>query len=284
METVPHDRPTDQTPPPAPRFRWDRCSFWVPACLAYGGLVGWVAVLVERFRAPAFLFPIFVGLLLGASLAGMSRVSQVGNRVTVLLGTVLAASAAGFGQHYVSYRVARREAAEDARTYQRAAWLFHDKVLGDMPLPPDDFLEYLRWDAARGSKVFGIEVRGAVVWLIWAMHGLLVLVAALAVVVPSLKKPYCDRCRSWFATTRRGPVALETARRLAGEIGAELPDEMASARYRLSACSGGCGPTRLELRLETPDGEWSSKQVWLDHERRNHVVRALDEGQSPLRA
>lgn len=280
---MPHDRPIDQAPPPAPRFRWDRLAFWVPACLAYGGLVGWVATLVERYRAPAFLFPVFVGLLLGASVAGMSRVGQVGNCLTVLLGTALAALAAVFGQHYVSYRIARREAADDARTFHRAAWLFQDEVLGEMPVPPDGFLEYLRWDAARGSTIFGAEVRGTVVWVIWTIHGLLVLAAALAIVVPSLKRPYCDRCRSWFTTTRRGPVALETARRLAGEIGAELPDEVASARYRFSACSGGCGPTRFELHLEKPDGEWASKQVWLDHERRNHVVRALDEGQSRLR-
>jgi len=280
---VPHDRPTEPTPPPAPRFRWGRCAFWVLACLAYGGLVGWVAVLVERYRAPAILFPILVGVVLGASLAGMSRVSQVGNRFTVLLGTVLAASAAVFGQHYVSYRLARHEAAEDARAYRRAAGLFQDAVLGEMPVPPDGFLEYLRWEAARGSRVFGRQMRGPVVWTLWAVHGLLVLGATLAVVVPSLNKPYCDRCRSWFATTRRGPVAPETVRKLADEIEAELPDEIASAGYRLSACRGGCGPTRFELRWEKPGGEWSSKRVWLDHERRNQVVRALDEGQPPFR-
>jgi len=278
METVQHPSPTDRTPPAAPRFRWDRCAFWVPACLVYGGLVGWVAVFVERFRAPALLFPILVGVVLGASLAGMGRLGQVGNRFTVLLGTVLAASAAVFGQHYVSYRLARREAVEDARTYQRAAWLFQDKVLGDMPVPPDDFLEYLRWDAARGRRVFGLEVRGAVVWMIWTAHGLLVLGAALAVVVPALKKPYCDRCRSWFVTTRCGPVDPETARKLAAAIEAELPDEIASAGYRLSACNGGCGPTRFELRLQKPGGESSSAKAWLDVEQRNQVVRALDEG------
>ncbi len=278
METVQHPSPTDRTPPAAPRFRWDRCAFWVPACLVYGGLVGWVAVFVERFRAPALLFPILVGVVLGASLAGMGRLGQVGNRFTVLLGTVLAASAAVFGQHYVSYRLARREAVEDARTYQRAAWLFQDKVLGDMPVPPDDFLEYLRWDAARGGRVFGLEVRGAVVWMIWTAHGLLVLGAALAVVVPALKKPYCDRCRSWFVTTRCGPVDPETARKLAAAIEAELPDEIASAGYRLSACNGGCGPTRFELRLQKPGGESSSAKAWLDVEQRNQVVRALDEG------
>ena len=281
---MPHDRPSDPTPPPAARFRWGLCALWAPACLAYGGLVGWVAVLVERSRAPAVLFPILLGVVLGMSVAGMGRVIQVGNRFTVLLGTVLAASAALFGQHYVSYRLARREAAEDARTFRRAAGLFQDAVLGEMPVPPDGFLEYLRWEAARGLRVFGRQVRGAGVWTLWTAHGLLVLAAALAVVVPSLNKPYCDRCRSWFATIRRGPVAPETARRLAAEIGAELPDEIASARYRLSACRGGCGPTRFELHVEQRGGEWSSKRVWLDHQRRNRVVRALDEGQSPLRA
>jgi len=278
METVQHDRPTDQTPPAAPRFHWDRCSFWVPACLVYGGLVGWVAVLVEPFWAPVLLFSLLVGVVLGASLVGMSRVCQVGNRFTVLLGTVLAALAAVFGQHYVSYRLARREAVEDAQTYRLARSAFQDKVLGEMPVPPADFLEFLCWRAARGFALFGFKARGAVVWMIWTMDGSLVLGAALAVVVPALKKPYCDRCRSWFVTTRRGPVDAETARKLAAAIETELPDEIASAGYRLSACNGGCGPTRFELRLEKPGGESSSAKAWLDVERRNQVVRALDEG------
>ena len=280
METERHDTPTNQSPPTAARFRWDRCSFWVPACLVYGGLVGWVAVLVERFRAPLLLFSLLVGVVLGASLVGMSRVGQVGNRLTVLLGTVLAALAAVSGQHYVSYRLACREAVEDAQTYRRAAWLFQDKVLGEMPVPPDDFLEFLRWRAARGLRVFGLQAQGAVVWMIWTTDGLLVLGAALAVVVPSLEKPYCDRCRRWFVTTRRGPVDPETARKLAAVTQTELPEEIASAGYRLSACNGGCGPTRFELRLEKRGGEWSSAKAWLDVERRNQVVQALDEGTS----
>ena len=278
METERHDTPTHQSPPAAARLRWDRCWLWVPACLVYGGLVGWVAVLVEPFWAPVLLFSLLVGVVLGASLVGISRVGQVGNRLTVLLGTVLAALAAVFGQHYVSYRLTCREAAEDAQTYRRAAYLFQDKVLGEMPVPPDDFLEFLRWRAARGLRVFGLQAQGAVVWMIWTMDGVLVLGAALAVVVPALNKPYCDRCRSWFVTTRFGPVDPETARKLAAVTQTELPDEIASARYRLSACNGGCGPTRFELRVEKPGGEWSSAKAWLDVERRNQVVRALDEG------
>jgi hypothetical protein len=210
----------------------------------------------------------------------MSRVCQVGNRPTVLLGTVLAALAAVVSQHYVGYCLAYREALKDAQTYRLARLAFQDEVLGEMPVPPGGFLEFLRWRAARGFQLLGRNVRGPLVWLVWTADAVLVLAAALALVVPALKRPYCDRCRSWFGTTRRGRIDPATARTLAALVEAELPDEIASARYRILACQAGCGPTGMELRCARADGARSSARVWLDAERRSHVVRALDQGTS----
>ena len=253
---------------------------WGPACLVYGGLIGWVAVFVERFRAPLGLLPLLVGALLGASLVGMSRVCQVGNRFTIVLGVVLASLAAVSSQHYVGYREACRQAQDDARSYRLARLAFNDAVLGEMPVPPAGFLDFLRWRAARGFRVLGYHAQGTAVWLIWAADALLLVAAAVAVVLPALRRPYCDRCRSWFATTRRGPIDPVTAQNVATLIETELPDEVASAQYRVFACRGGCGPIGFDLRWQGPGGASSSKTVWLDLERRNHVVRALDEGLS----
>jgi hypothetical protein len=277
METERHDSPADVSPPTPARFRWRRFLVWIPACLAYGGLIGWVSVSIERYRAPLLLFPLLMGLVLGATLVGMSRVCQVGNRFTVLLGVVLAALAAVIGQHYVGYRDARRQAQEDAQSYRLARLAFGDVVLGETPVPPAGFLDFLRWRAARGFHVVGYQARGAVVWVIWVADALLAVAAAVTVVLPALNKPYCDRCRSWFRTIRRGPLDPATAGKLAGLVDEDLPDEVASTRYRIFACNGGCGPTGLELRWVGPGGESCSTRAWLGAERRNGVVRALDE-------
>jgi hypothetical protein len=195
------------------------------------------------------------------------------------LGVVLAAVAAVSSQHYVSYRDARRQADQEARSYRLARLAFGDAVLGQSPVPPAGLLDFLRWRAARGVDVLGYRAKGAAVWLIWTADALLLLAAAVAFAFPGLRRPYCDRCRSWFATTRRGPLDSVTAHNAAALIETELPDEVRSARYRLSACRGGCGPVGFELRWEGPGGA-ASKKVWLDHQRRSHVVRALDEGLS----
>jgi len=237
-----------------------------------------MAVLVEKFRAPVLLFSLLVGVVLGATLVGMARLCQVGNRPTILLGTVLAAATAVVGQHYISYCSACREARHDARMYRLAKSAFEEHVLGEMPVPPDSLFEFLRWRAGRGFDFLGYNARGTIAWTIWALDGLLVLGAALLLVVPASRRPYCDRCRSWFSTTRRGSIDAATARHLAALVRAELPGEPASAGYRLVTCNGGCGPTGFELRWLKPGGESSAAYVWLDVEQRNRIVQALDEG------
>ncbi|NQT17892.1 MAG: hypothetical protein HQ582_34390 [Planctomycetes bacterium] len=208
----------------------------------------------------------------------MVRLSGVGHRWTILSGTVLAVSVAVVGQHFVNFRIARREVRDEAQTYRLAKSAFGDMVLGEMPVPPAGFVEYLRWRAARGFDFLGYNARGAVAWLIWAADGLLVLAGTLALVAPATGKPYCNRCKSWFSTVRRGPIDPSSARQLAAFVGAESAEgeENASAGYRLFTCRGGCGPTRFELRYERSGGGPSLATAWLDAQQRNELVATLD--------
>ncbi len=91
-----------------------------------------------------------------------------------------------------------------------------------------------------------------------------------------IKPPNCNRCGTWFSTTRRGPIDANPARQLAALVGVEPPgeEEDASAAYRLFACNGGCGPTGFELRFEGSGG--GPAKAWLDAEGRNQVVATLD--------
>jgi hypothetical protein len=249
---------------------------WIALCLVDGLAVAWVASTIERYRAPVFLFSLLVGLAVGVTLAGLLRLAQVGHRPTLLLGAALAALTAVTGQHYIGYRVAHADARDDARAYQMARMALGDQVLGQMPVPPEGFVAFLRWRVARGYKLFGRHVRGAAVWSIWAVDALLVLAGALVVVIAAWRRPYCNRCHSWLAVTRRGEIDGRLARRVGAALDAEPPGDIASARYWLATCRGGCGPTAFELSWKKPGGGASSVKAWLDAERRNRVLRALD--------
>ncbi len=263
--------------PPAAKFDPRRLALWLPWCFVHGGVVAWVAVQVERFAAPVLLFSLLVGAVLGATLVGMMRLAHVGHRWTLLSGTVLAVSVAVVGQHYLNFQSARREVREEVDRYRLAKSAFGDIVLGEMPVPPAGFVDYMHWRTARGFGFLGHNARGTLAWAIWACDALLVLAATVALVTPALRKPYCNRCYSWFSTTRRGPIDAGSARQLVDLAGVEPLDikEDASAGYRLLACSGGCGPTGFELRYEKSGGR-SPLVAWLDADERNQVVATLD--------
>jgi hypothetical protein len=109
------------------------------------------------------------------------------------------------------------------------------------------------------------------------MDGLLVLLAALAMVVPATWQPYCDRCRSWYRITRSGRIDVATARRLAEAAGLDTSEHPVSARYRLLNCNGGCGPTEFELSWDESPGGTSVGRAWIDTESGNWIAQVLNE-------
>lgn len=265
--------------PPAARFRVWALPIWLPACVLVGAAVAWLAAWAGQHRAPLVLFPLLVGGVLGATLVGLMRLVQVGHRPTVLLGTLLAAAVAVAGQHYAAYGQARASLEKDVATFRLAKKAFGNQVLGHMPAAPEGIGDYLREEAARGRPLWGDRVaRGAAAWATWAADGLLLAAAALAVVVPAGRQPYCDRCHSWFRTTRRGKLDAQAAAGVAAAAGIDADAGLVSARYRLVTCSAGCNVVGFVLSWQQNDGQWTSATRWLDAEGRIEVVRRLDAG------
>ena len=118
--------------------------------------------------------------------------------------------------------------------------------------------------------------QGWLAWLSWAIDALLEIVGAVAVTIPAMRVPYCNRCGTWYRTIRGGKIDVPTALRLAELLGVDEIGRFRSPRHRLSACQGGCGPTRCELSWEEPDGTVDLVQVWLDAAGRNQVAAILD--------
>lgn len=288
METGPNQNGQAEPPTGAARFRWLVFVPWIAGSLVQGIVVAWLAVVAGSYFNPLLLFSLVVGVVLGAIAVAAMRVAQVGNRPTVLLGTALAAGVTVAGQHYFTYekawsdyRVAARSAESKAQILQKAPTEFAQQVMDRMPVAPGTFGRYMLEQAEEGRPIGAWRARGWLAWATWGLDGLLVAAAALALVAASVRLPYCDRCRSWYRTTRAGELDVGAASEVAGLAGIRLPRRIRSARFRLQACTGGCGPTAFELLWERTRGGRSSRRVWLDVDRRNRVSRVLDEQMGP---
>jgi len=263
-------------PPPAPAaFRLWRFLAAAPVCLAHGGLLAWAAVWAQRYWAPLLVFPLVAGLIAGATLVSLARLTQTANRTTLLAGAALSMLTVTVGQHYLCYRAYRADLQEQALTFLIAQQRSPDLLRGEGPMVPESFLQYLQWQAACGRNIGPYLARGPMAWATWALDGVLLAAAGVAVVLHASRQPFCNRCASWYRTTRSGMLGVEALERLAA-VGVAIPPGAARARFCLRTCRGGCGPTCLELSARTAGRAGFTARIWLDTAGRNRVLEALD--------
>jgi hypothetical protein len=209
-------------------------------------------------------------------LAGLMRLVQVAGSRTVVLGAVVASAAAVVGQHYFSFQEQRETAARQAAQFRLTAQAYPDLVRGTPPEPASGVFEYLRWQALRGRPIIGDTVaRGAWAWASWACDGCLTLVAAMFVIVPASRKSYCNQCRSWYSTVRRGRITAAKALEMAAAIAVEAPEEAREATYRFVHCQGGCGAAGFELCWELTSGGRKIERVWISSADRLRLEKLL---------
>jgi hypothetical protein len=274
MNTGPNHHRSESGPVGAARLSWPRLAVAGVACPAIGLVTAWLALFAQSFFAPLVVFPLLVGVLLGGLVFALMRFSQMGHRPTVWLGTLLAIGGAVAGQHYFAYLEVYGWPADKVDGQgPRAAELAE---LLDRSIP--SFAEFLDGQARRGRRLWGAYVaKGWVAWLTWIGDGVLVMAAALAVVIPASRLPYCDRCKSWFIVGRSGRVDGAAGGRLAEVAETTLPEAVVSVRFRVLHCAGGCGPTALELAWETSGGDPGWRHAWLDKEGRDRLTQVIDE-------
>ncbi len=255
------------------RFAWSGLALGLTAAIVLGGSTAFAATVAQSYFCPWLIFPLVVGIALGALLVGAVRVSQIGHRGTIFAAAILAAVLASAGQHYFAYLAVYGGGRWDMRLRQPVEEKAAELLRGPQP----SFAEFLRQEADRGRPmVFGYVARGRLAWLSWAIDGAVVIAAALMMVWPAARQPYCCRCRTWYRTVRAGRVDAARAAAVAQAAGIAMDAPPRSARFRLQNCLGGCGPTRLVLSSETADGEQSLSRIWLDAADRDRITHALE--------
>jgi hypothetical protein len=253
------------------------------------GLIwGWAADAAQFYVSPFLLFPLLVGVFTGLTIVGLARFAQAGHRPTIWLAVVLAAGTAACGQHYLHYWTLYSQAlpewsiapgADDGaralgEAIAREATAGNDAIRKQLA---PSFGRYMLAQAQRGRPLpGGFLAVGWVAWLTWSIDLILTAAAAIAVTVPAVRIPYCNRCRTWYRTIRNGRIDVDTARRLAEICHADGTPQFHSPRYRLSCCQGGCSATRCELSWEEPNGPVNLVCVWLDSQQRNQAAAVLN--------
>lgn len=238
-----------------------------------GVLWAWWGEVAQTFFAPFLLFPLLIGAGVGVTMVGVARVTQSGNHATIVAGVVLAACLAAVGQHYVLY-LDLYYWHRPAVTGEAGQAVLQAAVRDLIP----SFGQYLQSQVDRGRPLLpDYRIEGWAVWFSWVIDGILTMAAAVAVTLPAMRTPYCDRCRSWYRVTRNGKIDLPTAERLAEMAGVVLPERTRSRRYRFSDCRSGCSPTCCELSWEDMAGRVSLVQFWLDAAGRAQMATVLNQ-------
>ncbi len=257
----------------ARRLRPARCGAWFACAIGSGVVVAWLAVQVGRVFAPMVLFPILVGCLLAALLILWLRMFDVAHRTTIISGSLVAALALAGAQHWFSYVEAQRHTRAHEGTLASAVAAFPDLASRLETGRDASFGEFVGRSAARGTTLAGRHWGAGAVYSLWIVDAMVPLVVVTLLVSRALPQPYCDRCGTWYRTTRRGRIEPAIAADFAIAAGIR-PALAQQARYRLANCASGCGPTRLEVSWLTKGS--CTARVWLDAAGRQRIMAILD--------
>ncbi len=260
------------------KFSLRRLAVWLPGVIVLGALVAWGGVNAQFYFAPLIIFPLLVGVVLGGLLIGLIRTGQIGHRPTIIIGTILGVLVAAVGEHYCCYISACNTELKQSPLIEKARQAFPEDVAQRVQTPPAGFLEYMRRQAQRGRPLLlDYSARGWIAWLSWIIDGFLILAGTLAVVIPAMFLPFCGRCQTWYRAIRSVHITAGASKQIGRIAGVEAVEHLKSGRCRLICCHSGCGPTGCELYWEDTAGDTYFARVWLDADRRNQVMQALDQ-------
>jgi len=217
---------------------------WFAAAAAIAVGLGLASALAQQYFAPLGLYPVLVGLVLGAGLVAALRLTQFGSRRCAMVGAAVATAVLIIAQFYGSYRL--YVAAVEAKAPAGVGRLPLDRLQ-----PPDSLWAYLRQQAQYGRPLFaGITARDGWAWATWVGDWALAAAAAMVAVRQGFRRPWCARCHKWYRAVGEGQLSRETT----GQIGklAEVALPKTGGRYRVWSCPTAGHGTAIEIAWTQP--------------------------------
>ena len=200
------------------RFVASQALRWLLAAPLLGAVVARLAVWVQNFRSPLLLFPLLVGCGLGLLLLGLMRLGQVGHRATLWRG---ASGRGGGGGRSALFQFPRFQSGLTAQRRPPAgpSALQSSRPREMMPDVSTDFVDSCSVRRPWGGRDRGLCAarRGRLGEL--GLRRAACAPATSAIIFLACRTPYCSVCRSWYRTTRAGPLAADKARRVPPQRG-----------------------------------------------------------------
>jgi len=251
------------------RFRPLRFGVWLVAALVAAACLAWFSTKVSARFAPILLLPIGLGILLGLLLSWGMRIFEVAHPSSLLAGSLFAAAMLVVGQHYVPYHQWRSHAPSGAESL--AAQVFPE-MQTRLHRQDATFSQFLREEADRGMEVGEFQLGSRGMWLLWGISAALTLGSTATIVFLAVRRPYCDRCGSWYRVSRCGNIPIAKAAELATRLG--WSDHKSAAAYRFWTCRGCCGSSGCELSWK--HSGLRPQFAWVDRAGMAAITQSLD--------
>ena len=177
----------------------------------YQKLIGWIPLIILDALC---IIGLAIGLAFIAAIVvklGRCRSSVIGAIVGTLIGVIGLAGAYEMGRRdFQSQLISELSASNIAEMKEMANEIKHVPFSAYI-----DFRVESGWSigSARHSKLGGIPIDGAFVYVIWTLEGLIAIGAGAFGGFGSAKKPFCEACTQWATT----PKTLWTARKTSQE-------------------------------------------------------------------
>jgi hypothetical protein len=239
--------------------------------LAIAGLaVGLIASVIEQWFNLIILFPIGMGLLVGAAGAGLVKLGKARSPAVILLATVLAAAITMFGLHYGGY-LRWLNAVEEAAAMPG---LFQHAMLN-----PRGFVRHVDDEATAGVTIGrpgqkGMNIGYIGTYILWTVEVGIAGWMIFILMHTAAQAPLCEHCQTWkkertLAHLPAGPPDLVMGPLVDGHLLALLGQASAPGADRLvlnAAICPVCGPestvdTALVEVTENAKGNTQTKEL-----------------------
>jgi len=248
--------------------------------LLAGAALGYAVHWVRQFFYLILLFPILIGVAMGAIGSIIARKAMIRSPLIGGIAGFIGGVAAMWMMHYFGfqdYKALVDRADPDARQVARLPAAEREQAIAQSPNPAEareildalavqTFPQYMDYKAQQGVSIKsshnfssndkGLNLGYVGSYIYWGIEVLIVAGITFAMVRAQTREPFCTNCNRWKAWRRLGQFAGPPQRALEGVVNGDVNAIAAaqpgalSGRLALWIADCDCGRSSAELKLE----------------------------------